>query len=232
MVTRAIVARMIANRTRNLKRYSFLGAVILLLSSSHLAWAQDTTASQQHRPWVPFRGVHVSGGGGELPYLDYAVGGAQEYKVMFTLRRFPEWSVGVARSFIGDVDTTGYVAQYPSGVPSFAKPWMASSAIGIRAERRWSRARRWHTMAALTAGSLKNAHEYYRFESGVLVSYKEHVSHGPFGEASGGVEFNIARWARINLLVGYRLSRSMNAPQARGSNAGRTSMLSLAIGSF
>jgi hypothetical protein len=195
------------------------------------ATAQRTTDTAARSMWsaLPISGIHFGVGSGYGPYLDRGFGGSRmgEFKLMLTLRKLPEWSVGVVEWSIQASDTTAFaVGEY--------HPPLQSVTSGVLVERRWHREQPIHRIMSVAAGVVDNYYESsYMDPFTGETGYDTYDSRSSlFMQLSGGGEVNLGKWTRVMALIGYRAGGRMTIPGANGSNGGFTLVTSVAFGKF
>jgi len=207
-----------------------------LLAAASPARGQDTTSTRTLASHLPFTGIHLDWGGGVVPYLDRTTGDsggiAFAVALMLPLRRFPEWSIGFSATGVAG-DTTGYIApgstaDYPGGY----HPHLVSTSAALEIQRRWNERKIVHWLAGGSVGAIVNSYNYYHTVNGVTTYHQDEKRQVAFAQLSGGGELNIARWLRLDALLGYRTGGRMTIPQATGSNEGLTCLMMLAMGKF
>lgn len=203
---------------------SLLGAACLSAAFASFAAGQDSTKTLfENLPVRPFIAV----GPGIMPYLDErsSRAGAEQAKLMLTLRKYPQWSFGVTTTAVMGGDTTTYDA------PGF-KPRLNSHAGALEVQRRWKHTAVLHPIATLAVGRILNAYYYTELVDGRLRQREPETTEVGFVQLAGGGEMNVTRWLRGTALLGYRTGGRMTISEAKGENGGVTFFLNLAFGGF
>ena len=194
--------------------------------STQVAKPKDSTLMEK----LGLRGVHVSFGGGSVPYRGRATGPAatSEFRLGFTPRGHSEWTVAFTSSLVTDRDT----AQYAAPGSSY-HPQMMESSSGIELQRRWHGAGLLHPMAVVGAGQMSNAYGYMSYpKTGGRTFHSDEESKAAYVIAGAGGELNVSSWMRIGLTVAYRKAGETSIAFGRGSSSGVATVMLLEFGRF
>ena len=211
-------------------------AVLVALMLPATLRAQDSTARTPPKDQTLFerlglKGVHLALGGGSAPYAGRTTkpGNTGEFRLGFTLRSLPEWTIAFASNAVADEDTTAYVAPNSNGF----HPYLRATTSGIEIQRRWSSNKLIHPIATVGAGQLEHSYNYFLFpKTGGREYHQDGKTTVSYTTLGGGAELNIAGWVRFAVTVGYRTAGSSSTPFATGSNSGFSSVAVFELGRF
>lgn len=211
-------------------------AVLVALMLPATLRAQDSTAKTPQKDQTLFervglKGVHLALGGGSAPYAARTTKPASyaEFRLGFTLRSLPDWTIAFASNAVADKDTTAYVAPNSNGF----HPYLRATSSGIEIQRRWSSSKLIHPIATVGAGQLEHSYNYFLFpKTGVWEYHQDEKTTVSYTTVGGGAEVNIAGWVRFAVTVGYRTAGRSSIPFGTATNSGLASVAALEFGRF
>ena len=211
-------------------------AVLVALMRPATLRAQDSTAKvlpkeQTLAERLGVKAVHVALGAGSAPSAARTTepGNYAEFRLGFTLRSLPDWTIAFASNAVTDKDTTAYVAPNSNGF----HPYLRATTTGIEIQRRWSSNKLIHPIATVGAGQLTQSYNYFLFpKTGGREYHQDGKTSVTYATLAGGGEVNIAGWMRFVVTAGYRTAGSSSTPFVTGSNSGFSSVAALELGRF
>ena len=198
--------------------------------------AQDSTAKVPPKDQTLFeglglKGMHVALGGGSAPYAARTTksGTTGEFRLGFTLRGLPDWTIAFASNSVADQDTTAYVAPNSNGF----HPYLRATSSGIEIQRRWSSIKLIHPIATIGVGQLEHSYNYFLFpKTGGKELRQDEKTSVTYTTLAGGAEVNITGWMRFVMTAGYRTAGLSSIPFGTASNSGFSSAAALELGRF